>query len=513
MKRPLAILAALLVLAAAVLIALPLKLDSTATPLPFTVLSAQGDASAAEGLHLRTAISYGSQLRWDTDYDIGANTWETTHALSGGSYNNAVYYYYDPPLRTRENTYLRRYITLFMQQDGPLMTHLKAAAQQAADTSDGWYGSGYTELLHLRDYYDTYPLYLSIDRQDISLQANTDPTYTDRCPVFDKLRIPVGEADWMEPTLYRYSGDDWFLGGDVTLHTDNSFTPFSLALGDNGVLTTVGFAAGASPQEDWAPEGFGLWYIPIVEKTYSSRAGGSVSVSVPDMTQLRLICPLDIAKQRVVGLQFTYDRSDILLTTVEDGRYVLRVLDAADFRCKLTLPVSENAQPYHASATVGTQSGTVYEEERDGYAMPVYNSSEELLVACIGPQLTVLRPDGDGWAVDFTCDLLWPDYDDNGQVAWSSEAFPLNDGDYYYYDGSWSFGLNSQLDAVSMCYRDGKLAFSTGDSSGEYTLAAVYDRTGLLYTALLDTGLASQGMYISTFGFFNPMYFPQLNRA
>lgn len=506
MKRSLAILAALLVLAAAVLIALPLKLDSTATPLPFTVLSARGDAAAAEGLHLRTAISCGSQLRWYTDYDISANMWETTHTLSGGSYNNAVYYY-EPQLRTGEDTYRRRYVTLFMQQDGPLMTHLKAAAQQAADTGDGWYGSGYTELLHLRDYYDTYPLYLSADRQDISLQANTDPTYTASYPVFDRLRIPVGEADWMEPTLYRYGSDNWYLGGDVTLHTENSFTPFSLAL-DNGVLTTVGFAAGASPQEDWAPEGFGLWYIPTAEKTYPSRAGGSVAVSVPDMTQLRLICPLDIAKQRVVGLQFTYDCSDILLTTVEDGRYVLRVLDAADFRCKLTLPVSESAQLHHTSAIVGTQSGTVYEEEWDNYAMPVYNSSEELLVACIGSQLTVLRPDGGGWAVDFTCDLLWPDYDDDGQVVWSDEAVPLDGGGYYY--SSSAFNLYSDLDAVSMCYRDGKLALSTGDNSGEYALAAVYDRTGLLYTALLDTGLTSQELYISNFGFYNPMYFPQL---
>lgn len=81
MKRCLTAAAAMLVLAAVLLSALSLRLDGTATPLPYTVALARGDIAAAEGLRFRTAIKYGSQLRWDTVYNVHDNTWDTTHRL------------------------------------------------------------------------------------------------------------------------------------------------------------------------------------------------------------------------------------------------------------------------------------------------------------------------------------------------------------------------------------------------------------------------------------------------
>lgn len=81
MKRCLTAAAAMLVLAAVLLPALSLRLDGTATPLPYTVALARGDIAAAEGLRFRTAIKYGSQLRWDTVYNVHDNTWDTTHRL------------------------------------------------------------------------------------------------------------------------------------------------------------------------------------------------------------------------------------------------------------------------------------------------------------------------------------------------------------------------------------------------------------------------------------------------
>ena len=50
MKRCLTAAAAMLVLAAVLLPALSLRLDGTATPLPYTVALARGDIAAAEGL-------------------------------------------------------------------------------------------------------------------------------------------------------------------------------------------------------------------------------------------------------------------------------------------------------------------------------------------------------------------------------------------------------------------------------------------------------------------------------
>lgn len=514
MKRCLTAAAAMLVLAAVLLSALSLRLDGTATPLPYTVALARGDIAAAEGLRFRTAIKYGSQLRWDTVYDVHDNTWDTTHRLVNSQGSGRLSFY--DRQQEREALYYgrytdRRYISLMVQPDDPLMTRFIQGYQAHGENS--FHGRGYTERIRLREFYDTYPLYLSSGYGDLSLLLrDSDRDYYADCdPAFDKLRIPVGETDWTEPTLFYYADNQMYLSGDTTLHAENRFTPFSIGWED-GFLTTVGFAPDADPQPEWAPEGFGLWYVPTKLNSYTSSAGGGYSLRVPDMARLRLVYPLDIAEQRVVGLQFTYDQSEILLTTAENGQYVLRVLDAADFHCKLTLVVDEDAELQHHEATMGTQSGTAYELDCYNYVLPVYNSTEDLLVACAGNHLTVLRPGGDGWAVDYDFDLLWPDLDEDGQIAWSSEFRPLEDGSYgYTYDyGDYSsLGLSDKLDEISMLYRDGKLALATSDSEGTYTLVSVYDCTGMLYGAVLKAGLSTQAVG-GPWRFFDPMYRTEL---
>lgn len=509
MKRCLTAAAAMLVLAAVLLSALSLRLDGTATPLPYTVALARGDIAAAEGLRFRTAIKYGSQLRWDTVYNVHDNTWDTTHRLVNGQGRGRLSFY--DRQQEREELYYgrytdRRYISLMVQPDDPLMTHFIQGYQAHGENS--FHGKGYTERIRLRELYDTYPLYLSPDYEDLSLllRDSDSVSFADSYPSFDKLRIPVGETDWTEPTLFYYGVDQMYLSGDTTLHAENRFTPFSIGRED-GFLTTVGFAADADPQPEWAPEGFGLWYAPMELSSYTFSAGSGYFLQVPDMGRLRLVYPLDIAEQRVVGLQFTYDQSEILLTTAENGQYVLRVLDAADFHCKLTLVVDEDAELQHHEATMGTQSGTAYELDCYNYVLPVYNSTEDLLVACAGNHLTVLRPGGGSWAVDYDFDLLWPELDEDGQIAWSSEFRPLEDGSYGYtydYGGYSSLGLSSRLDEISMLYRDGKLALVTGDSEGIYTLVSVYDRTGMLYGAVFNAGLSTQAVG-GPWWFFDPI--------
>ena len=509
MKRCLTAAAAMLVLAAVLLSALSLRLDGTATPLPYTVALARGDIAAAEGLRFRTAIKYGSQLRWDTVYDVHDNTWDTTHRLVNNQGSGRLSFY---DQQEREALYYgrytdRRYISLMVQPDDPLMTRFIQGYQAHGENS--FHGRGYSERIRLREFYDTYPLYLSSGYGDLSLLLrDSDRDYYADCdPAFDKLRIPVGETDWTEPTLFYYADNQMYLSGDTTLHAENRFTPFSIGWED-GFLTTVGFAPDADPQPEWAPEGFGLWYAPMELNSYTSSAGGGYSLRVPDMARLRLVYPLDIAEQRVVGLQFTYDQSEILLTTAENGQYVLRVLDAADFHCKLTLVVDEDAELQHHEATMGTQSGTAYELDCYNYVLPVYNSTEDLLVACAGNHLTVLRPGGDGWVVDFSFEMAWPRWNEDGQIAWSSEFRPLEDGSYGYtydYGGYSSLGLSDKLDEISMLYRDGKLALATGDGEGTYTLVSVYDRSGMLYGAVLKAGLSTQAVG-GPWRFFDPMY-------
>lgn len=332
MKQSLAAVAAMLVLAAAVLTAANTALDATAVPMPYTAVLSHGDTAAAEGLRFRTAARFGSCLRWDTVYDVGANTWESEESFAMRVYNNAYTQYDDVTDRPSWESFNTRYINAAIRRDDALGAHLRQAAE-ARNRGNG-YESSYTERVMLREYYEAYPLYLASDAHSVGQLFDDYSDYDELTfPMFDRLRIPVGDADWMEPSVVTGSSGMMYLTGDTRLRTQNRFTPLSLGC-ESGTLVTVGFSPDAEPQAEWAPEGFGLWYIPFIKESGTSRAGGGYTYTRVDADNAQLVCELDIAAQRVVGLQYSGDRSEVLLTTAEDGQYVLRILDAADFRCK-----------------------------------------------------------------------------------------------------------------------------------------------------------------------------------
>lgn len=504
MKQSLAAAAAMLVLAAAVLTAANTALDATAVPTPYTAVLSHGDAAAAEGLRFRTAARFGSCLRWDTVYDVGANTWESEESFAMRVYNNAYTQYDDVTDRPSWESFNTRYINAAIRREDALGAHLRQAAE--ARNRENGYESSYTERVMLRDYYEAYPLYLASDAHSVGQLFDDYSDYDELTfPMFDRLRIPVGDADWMEPSVVTGSSGMMYLTGDTRLRTQNRFTPLSLGC-ESGTLVTVGFSPDAEPQAEWAPEGFGLWYIPFIKESGTSRAGGGYTYTRVDADNAQLVCELDIAAQRVVGLQYSGDRSEVLLTTAEDGQYVLRILDAADFRCKQIVPLVEVGELLHWEGTVGTGAGFAYQESRSDYPTVTYHSEDDLLVAAAGKTLVVLLPEGGGWAVEFTTPLLWPTWQDDGTLDWG--AAMLTDAAEAWYYGSSTIDLTDEVDRMPMCWQDGKLALAANDYSGEQTLVEVYDRTGLRYGALLDAGLSAQER--SSFGFSAAQEYPEL---
>lgn len=416
MKQSLAAAAAMLVLAAAVLTAANTALDATAVPTPYTAVLSHGDAAAAEGLRFRTAARFGSCLRWDTVYDVGANTWESEESFAMRVYNNAYTQYDDVTDRPSWEIFNTRYINAAIRREDALGAHLRQAAE--ARNRENGYESSYTERVMLREYYEAYPLYLASDAHSVGELFDNYGDYDELTfPMFDRLRIPVGDAD-----------------------------------------------------------------------------------------NAQLVCELDIAAQRVVGLQYSGDRSEVLLTTAEDGQYVLRILDAADFRCKQIVPLAEVGELLHWEGTVGTGAGFAYQESRSDYPTVTYHSEDDLLVAAAGKTLVVLLPEGGGWAVEFTTPLLWPTWQDDGTLDWGA-AMLTDAADAWYY-GSSTIDLTDEVDRMPMCWQDGKLALAANDYSGEQTLVEVYDRTGLRYGALLDAGLSAQER--SSFGFSAAREYPEL---
>lgn len=245
MKQSLAAAAAMLVLAAAVLTAANTALDATAVPMPYTAVLSHGDAAAAEGLRFRTAARFGSCLRWDTVYDVGANTWESEESFAMRVYNNAYTQYDDVTDRPSWEIFNTRYINAAIRRDDALGAHLRQAAE-ARNRGNG-YESSYTERVMLRDYYETYPLYLASDAHSVGQLFDGYGDYDELTfPMFDRLRIPVRDADWMEPSVVTGSSGKMYLTGDTRLRTQNRFTPLSLGC-ESGTLVTVGFSPDAEP--------------------------------------------------------------------------------------------------------------------------------------------------------------------------------------------------------------------------------------------------------------------------
>ena len=201
MKQSLAAAAAMLVLAAAVLTAANTALDATAVPTPYTAVLSHGDATAAEGLRFRTAARFGGCLRWDTVYDVGANTWESEESFAMRVYNNAYTQYDDVTDRPSWESFNTRYINAAIRREDALGAHLRQAAE-ARNREDG-YESSYAERVMLRDYYEAYPLYLASDAHSVGQLFDDYSDYDELTfPMFDRLRIPVGmRTGWSPASL------------------------------------------------------------------------------------------------------------------------------------------------------------------------------------------------------------------------------------------------------------------------------------------------------------------------
>lgn len=145
--------------------------------------------------------------------------------------------------------------------------------------------------VHLADYWQDLPLSLSGaswpgggDFVDVYGPWDIGDTVP-----FPALSIPVRESDDLTVTLARNADGSYEINGyDFTgISYAMYFTPFSLPL-EGGTLTTLGIDPAAQPQPDWAPEGYGLWYVPVQT--------GDDGSSTPVPSRRQLVYPLDITR-------------------------------------------------------------------------------------------------------------------------------------------------------------------------------------------------------------------------
>lgn len=508
MKRRILIAALALVLAVGGIAALNIHTASKATSVEMQVISSTGDASAAQGLLVDHRIMLGTTLLWYTDYAPATGESDTDFYVTYRSIQQPYYRWQDGET---DETRLTCSAVDGENRNDPIVKELWAEAERS-DASLPYVSRRIDPI----DYYDTYPMYLAGSWGSGCLSADYSAELA-----FNKLRIPVGKYDFAELSLYISWHSDGATKVDSvgirSFYMQNRFTPYCVNSGDH-ILVTAGFPADVQPRPDWAPEGFGLWDMPVraVQKAY---AGGYYTSYLPTTAESRLVYPLDIETQRVALLEQSSDGNYILLVIVEDGRFVLHVLDSTDYHLVQQLDIDaaeehessiteyyqddianwigdidnpnsvEEDRPYRIKPIEGEQGFTLTADYRE-YSTVSMRQGDGFLVLLMGSRVALLTPDGEGYKGEFLCDA--PDYSYVEDKDGTQHRYFLyyDERDEVEYYGLWSAIPTIDAD-YAMAYNGRYLAAAAYDGNGEL-MVSVFGKDGLQYAAYVCNGITTQ---------------------
>ena len=509
MKRRILIAALALVLAVGGIAALNIHTAQTATPIEMQVVDSIGDASAAQGLLVDHRIMLGTTLLWYTDYAPATVESDTNFYVTYRSIQQQPYYSWQDG--ETDETRLTCSAVDGENRNDPIVKELWAEAERS-DASLPYV----SRRIYPIDYYDTYPMYLAGSWGSGCLSADYSAELA-----FNKLRIPVGKYDFAELSLYISWDSDGATKVDSvgirSFYMQNRFTPYCVNSGDH-ILVTAGFPADVQPRPDWAPEGFGLWDMPVraVQKAY---AGGYYTSYLPTTAESRLVYPLDIETQRVALLEQSIDGKYILLVIVEDGRFVLHVLDSTDYHLVRQLDIDaaekhessiteyyqddianwigdiddpnsvEEDRPYRIKPIEGEQGFTLTADYRE-YSTVSMRQGDGFLVLLMGSRVALLTPDGEGYKVEFLCDA--PDYSYVEDKDGTQHRYFLyyDERDEVEYYGLWSAIPTIDAD-YAMAYNGRYLAAAAYDGNGEL-MVSVFGKDGLQYAAYVCNSITTQ---------------------
>jgi len=478
MKRSVWVTALALVLAVGALIALSVSLSRTAAPLNMVTAYPWGDSTAAEGLTVHVTEAYADKLFWDTDYRVAEEKEETRFSFRP----LGIPYRSSGTVGWKDEWYLTR---LCLTDTGKYVTEDLLTGDAIKDV-----GAVRSKTVNVKDAFASYKIYLTENGNDVFPLEMTE-----RMVPFDKIRIPIGDEDLLREEVYYqnrdgYSFNYWFWRQETRIN------PCTVGR-DGHVLVTLGFAADAPVRADWAPEGFGLWDIPVQENLRAVSRGEAV-FRIPVVQQARLVYPLDIVRQRVLALSETADGT-LLLVTAEDERYVLRILDGETFDLIRELDLG----PVET-----TTWSDEYSELTDYGAVLVRPEEDFTLITRAGRELMVLEEQADGWRIALRSPIMelrfrWAS-GENTDWHWEQAGTPDENG--------WEYGgpaYNPARESVlfsALSYRDGKLAVAYSGSityGGNDVFVEVYGDGGMLYGGLLQNELAGQ-VYSHLYSVYTP---------
>ena len=421
-----------------------------------------GDRAAADGLTVERRTKYSSRIFWDTTCTLDAEqTAETDYTFSASPVNETGPTSY-------EGVYLQANTSAGASFDPDSVeppTGLEIAYQELFDSIGP--GEEKSAIVYLKDYLDYYPVYVELDfpgtscstDRSVTLDGASDPgteLYA-MAKLRDYFKIPVLEDERISISIGKHTDGTVASMGSGTNADSFCLQTYSVLTDDACYFTINTHNSGGQVVDTGEiPGGYGIYRLPYEE---ARRDESGQKVCGVDVDALEMVYSLD-PEISLLSLGVDPEQTKLLLYAVEDGAYVLTVIDleTLDTLQKLTV----------ADAT-----------EYSGWQL--YDEGDFIVVQLSKKLAVISVTDSGDYALKFVCDVT-----------------PDGCPEFWFQDVAWDF--DGERLAFASTLEEMKEDWGWNRATCGFCLG-VYDATGLLYfgeyRSSLDTGedAASGGFY------------------
>jgi len=320
----------------------------------FTEKVIYGDPSAAYGLNVDLRVNYEYHLLWQSHIDFDENRFQTStdyefsqdevredppHNHKGVFLTDGIFFSYDAS-SDKNATGIGRALNELLSETEP--------------------GTTKKRTVRLTDYYDYYPIMVYIELPGL-LYAHYVPADNDSMDISysredhaiksiqDFFRIPVLSDHYMDIEVNKVSGENpAHTSGIGSSEKGDTFSMTSAGvIGENACYFWFSNRTRNDDPVDTSliPGGYGIYRLPfgyVDSQSYVTGSGGSYEYTGPDVfaDELAVLYPVD-PERRILHLGIDSGKTKLLLHTVEDGKYIVTVINAETGEALQRLEVSD----------------------------------------------------------------------------------------------------------------------------------------------------------------------------
>lgn len=481
MKKALALFTVLILLCAVCISFAGTEINKARDQVRFSETILYGDVSAIEGVTVRRLAQYDDHLLWDsvyragqepsvtTDFTFSAEPFERDHVFRAKGVTLDNYAEHSVDFLEFENS----------MPDGREPRGLEVAYKELYDSAPA--NVEVSKYVYLRDYYEYYPINILLDLPGYSFYTyemswlyedywdKPEEEWPERLREGQRIqeafenyfRIPVLEDHTTNITLRKdENGNIVMHGGGGSKDNTDAFNMYS-----DGIIAEKAcyFAFdnrtnfGKIIDTSLIPGGYGIYRLPYHTEEIEPGSGrtGMETTPVIEVEKLETVYKLD-PEMRFCNLDLSVDQSKLLLMTVENGMYVLTVIDADSAELLQRLEIAECSEEggYYWGRYI-YEDFTVLELSNNQLVLLTTNDSglydiefvvktqdlepdkklyylnDEAVMDWNGKKLVIAGDVYDNYYYRENCGFYLAAYDDSGMLFYGEYASSLDDGTRY----------------------------------------------------------------------------------